>query len=335
MFRVALIGCGAIAKTHVTFLSKMPDVRIAALCDIKPDRAELLAADRGVEAPVYSDYIKMLDEVRPDAVHICTPHYLHVPMAVEALKRDIHVLTEKPVCMDEKQKAELDRACRESRARIAVSFQNRCLERNRRLKELIDSGEYGKIRSVFGNVLWKRTEDYYVSSGWRGKFATEGGSVMINQAIHTLDLLLWICGDPDTVSGMTANFHLRGVIETEDTAVARLTYPGGVTAIFLASTANSVSAPVGLEFRCEKGVLALRDGDLFINGEAQGLTDPVLESGKADWGIGHRLFFEEFYRSLSNGTPVPVSVDEAFRAVRVLRAVYSSNGEEIRLAGRE
>ena len=335
MFRVAIIGCGAISKVHAEYLSQMKEVEIVGLCDIRPERADALAEQFGIRAPRFTDYVRMLDEVKPDAVHICTPHVLHVPMAIDALKRNIHVLTEKPVCIDPQQKEALLAAAKESSAKICVSFQNRFLERNRRLKELLDSGKFGAVRSVFGSVLWKRTREYYVDSGWRGKFATEGGSVLINQALHTLDLILWYCGDPETVAGTTTNFHLRGVIETEDTAVARLVYPQGYTALFFATTANSVSAPIGLEFRCEKGNLALRDGDLYIDGVPQNLKDPIAPSGKSVWGIGHKVLFEEFYRSLKEGTPVPVNVEDAYRAIKVLRAVYDSDGEALRFAERK
>ena len=334
MYRVAIIGCGAISQTHAAYLTKMPQIQIVGLCDIKPERAEALAAAHGLNAPVFTDYREMLDAVRPDVVHICTPHYLHVPMAIDALKRGIHVLTEKPVCISPGQKDELLCASRESRAKICVCFQNRFIERNMRLKELLDAGEYGRIKSVFGSVLWKRTAEYYITSGWRGKIATEGGSVMINQAIHTLDLLLWTCGDPDSVAAVTANFTHQGVIETEDTAVADLFYPD-MTAIFLATNTNSVSAPISLEFRCEKGVLAIRDGDLWIDGAPQGLKDPVAPTGKNEWGVGHRNLFAAFYRSLDEDLPVPVSVEDAYRAVRVLRTVYASNGQTLKLAERE
>ncbi len=335
MYRVALIGCGAISKVHAEYLCQMPEIELVGLCDVRPERAKELAAAHSLDVPVFTDYREMLDTLRPDSVHICTPHYLHVPMAVCALERNINVLSEKPVCIDPDQMKALLKTAKESRAKICVSFQNRFLDRNIRLKQILESGEYGKVKSVFGNVLWKRTKEYYAESGWRGSFATEGGSVMINQALHTLDLILWYCGDPETVAGVTTNFHLRGVIETEDTAVARMTYPGDMTALFFATTANSVSAPVGLEFRCEKGVLALRDGDLWIDGVAQNLKDPVAPTGKSVWGIGHQNLFRAFYGSLKEGTPAPVAIEDAYRSIRVLRAVYESEGRPLVLAERE
>ena len=337
MFRTALIGCGAIAQTHADNLSRMENVSLVGICDIIPEKAEALKQKFGfLSAPVYTDYRKMLDEVKPDVVHICTPHYLHAEMAIEALNRDIHVMLEKPVCLSPDEFDLLLKAEQNSKAKICVSFQNRFLERNEKLKSLVLSGEYGKILSAVGTCFWKREGAYYTESPWRGRLATEGGGVLINQSIHTLDLLLWICGMPERIAAITANLHQKGIIETEDTAVLRLVYPEGFVGLFFATNGNSVSAPVSLEIRCEKGVLSIRDGDLWINDEPQHLKDPVkVSTGKADWGVGHRHLFDSFYAALEKGENSPVSVQDAYRAVSVLRAAYRSNGEEIPITGRE
>ncbi len=330
MFRTAIVGCGCIAQTHATNLTQMQNVKIVAVCDVLAERAEKLKADFALDALVFDDYLKMLDDVKPDILHICTPHYLHAEMAVAALERNINVLLEKPVCIDLDQLAALEKAERESKAKICISFQNRYLARNRMAKELIEGGKAGKVEFASGEVLWSRGENYYTDSHWRGSMATEGGGVMINQAIHTLDLMLWLCGDPEKLNALTANYHLRGVIDVEDTASAYLTFPGGAHGMFYATTAYFCDSPVKLEIKCENAVISLHDDDIFIDGVPQDAhDDAMLINGKADWGVGHKMLFDDFYSRLENGSDMPISVSEAARAVKVLLAMYASKGNDI------
>ena len=337
MFRTAIVGCGAVAQAHAEVLSVNGDVKIVALCDIKPERAEKLRDKFNFDAAVYEDYIKMLDEVKPDALHVCTPHYLHAQMAIAALERDIHVMLEKPVCINEEQIKAILKAEKESKACICVSFQNRMLARNRYAKELIESGRVGKPQFAAAKVFWKREAPYYLESGWRGSMATEGGGVMINQAIHTLDLMLCLMGDPVSVTASVSNLHLKGVIEVEDTASAYFTFKNGAHGLFTATTANWTDEPTALTVKCENAVISLHDGDVYIDGKPQQVYDEAfLKNGKPYWGVGHHMLFKEFYSRLKEGRrDMPVPPAEAWRAVRTLLTVYKSNEEEIPLAGED
>ena len=256
-------------------------------------------------------------------------------MAIAALKRNIHVMLEKPVCINEEQIRAMLKAEAESKASICVSFQNRMLARNIRAKQLIESGEAGKVQFASARVCWKRGEAYYTESHWRGFFATEGGGVMINQAIHTLDMLLWMLGEPVSVAASTSNLHLPGVIEVEDTANAYMTFEGGAHALFYATTANWRDEPVVLTVKCENMIISLHDGDLFINGEPQHIYEEIrLKTGKDYWDVGHKLLFAEFYSRLKAGRrDMPVSLKEAWRAVRVLLTMYGSGEKAIPLIG--
>ena len=330
MFRTAIVGCGGIAQTHATYLSKMVNVNIVAVCDIITERAEKLKNTYAQEALVFDDYVKMLDTVKPDVLHICTPHYLHAEMAIAALKRDINVVLEKPVCINLTQVEELIRAEKESNAKICISFQNRYLLRNKTAKELIDSGKAGNVKFASGSVLWHRNAAYYTESHWRGFMATEGGGVMINQAIHTLDLMLWLCGEPEKLTAMTANYHLKGVIDVEDTASAYITFKNGANGMFYATTAHYTDAPISLEIVCENMTLNLVNDDLYIDGVKQNLYDTALDSaGKGYWGVGHMMLFSDYYSRLESGKDMPISVEEASKALKVLLAMYESKGKEI------
>jgi predicted dehydrogenase len=308
----------------------MENVKIVAVCDILIERAESLKNTYAPDAETFDDYIKMLDTVKPDVLHVCTPHYLHSEMAIAALKRNIHVLLEKPVSITMAQVDELLEAEKESKAKICISFQNRYLNRNKVAKELIDSGKAGKVLFANGTVLWNRNAPYYVDSHWRGFMATEGGGVMINQAIHTLDLMLWMCGDPEKLTAMTANYHLKDVIDVEDTASAYITFKSGAKGMFYATTANYTDSPISLEIICENMKLMLRDDDLYIDGVKQELYDTALSSdGKGYWGVGHMMLFNDFYKKITTDESMPIDVSEASKALRVLLAMYESKGNEI------
>ncbi len=332
MFKIAIIGCGAIAQTHISFLKEVENVKIVALCDIQIEKAQKCKETYVNDAIIFDDYIKMLDKIDLDAVHICTPHYLHSEMAIQALNRNINVLLEKPVAITLNQVEALLKAEKESKAKICISFQNRFLKRNKKVKELIRSGQTGKILHINADVLWHRTESYYVNSHWRGFKASEGGGVMINQAIHTLDLIHWFVGDVEEICATSANFHLKGVIDVEDTASAYITFKNGTKCMFSATTANYKDKPVHIELICENMKLELNDGDLYIDGEKQNLIDNVSGySGKDYWGVGHLMLFQDFYNNLENNLPMAIDVSEASKALKSLLAIYQSNGETIKM----
>ncbi len=331
MFRTAIVGCGCIAQTHAGNLSHMDDVKIVGICDILKERAEKLKDAYSKDASVFTDYVTMLDEVKPDVLHVCTPHYLHTEMAIEALKRNINVVLEKPVAINMQQVEELLEAEKNSKAKIIISFQNRYLAPNKKAKELIESGEAGKVLFAKGEVLWHREAPYYVDSHWRGFMATEGGGVMINQAIHTLDLMLWMCGKPESLTALTANFHLKDVIDVEDTCNAYINFESGAKGLFIATTANYCDEPIRLSIKCEKMTLELKDGDLFIDGVKQNIHDNIeVVDGKTYWGAGHTMLFKDFYSKINTENKVSINVSEASVALKTLLTMYASNGKEIK-----
>ena len=187
--RACLIGCGGISKCHLNAIEQLGKdaVELTAVADIIEQRAEKTASEHSCRA--YTDYEEMLREEKPDVVHICTPHYLHVPMAVNALSQGINVVLEKPCAISVDGIKELTAAEKASSARLAVCFQNRYNESAIFAKKLIDSGEYGKVTGADALVKWQRDESYYNADEWRGTKSQEGGGVMINQAIHTHDLM--------------------------------------------------------------------------------------------------------------------------------------------------
>lgn len=333
--KVALIGCGAVAKNHLIALSEMPENEIVALCDVIPERAEAYQAQFAPNAALYSDYVKMLDEVKPDAIHITTPHYLHADMTCAALSRGIHVFLEKPIATSEDQIRRMLKAEAESSARINVCFQNRFNAATLAAKQI--ASEHGGVSAARGIVTWKRTAPYYTESGWRGSYVTEGGGVMINQAIHNLDLLLGFCGKPQKVIGTIANHHLHDVIEVEDTCEMKITFDNGSEGVFYATTAFPCDAPNILELFCKDKTRITMIGDtLLVNGKAVSDAEKFKDEnavtpGKQCWGNGHRKLINMFYDALKNAEPMPVSLRSAADAVLVLLSAYRSCDKTVTL----
>lgn len=324
--KIAVVGCGAIAATHVEAI-RSAGQEICALCDTETERAERLAERFGLETAVFGDYIEMLDQVKPEVVHVCTPHHLHAPMCVEALGRGIHVLCEKPLCISKEQLEEVLRAERERSAMLGVCHQNRYEPNMRQLKEL---AEKEGVKGALGMVCWDRDERYYRSGEWRGKWATEGGGVMINQALHTLDLLQWICGMPASVTAHCNNDHLSGVIEVEDTATARFETADGSILSFFATTGGGANFPAQLQIVTKQGNTYYADTAMLTgqgNVLPRALNDPSV--GKREWGSGHKSLVADFYRCISQGTQFPISAEEAGKVIRLILAMYASNGEKI------
>lgn len=328
----AIIGCGGIAHTHADVLEKLGHT-VIAVCDVDGEKAARFAAEFGLDCPVYTDYKELLGQEKPDVVHICTPHYLHAEMSVYALGKDVNVLCEKPVCISEEQYRALKDAEAHSNAIMGVVFQNRYLETNNMLKSLAQSE---KPLSVFAAVPWERNEEYYLSTNWRGRKALEGGGVMMNQAIHTLDLALWLLGEPVSITGSVDNYHLKGVIDEEDTAQFNIEFESGAKACFYATTANSVNTPVVISLTTDKDNYTTM-GKAVYNGNNELVAVNLDEKLRAKdyWGNGHKHFIGDFYAHAAEKKHFPIDITESFKAVKTILELYKSNGNKRKLSFKE
>ena len=316
MFRVGIIGCGGISAVHAQVLSALDNTELAACADLLPERAERYGC------AAYTDYLQMLDMEKLDAVHLCTPHYLHPVMAAEAARRGIAVLTEKPPAIDAAGWEQVKQAAQ--RVPVGVCFQNRYHPHIQTCKRFLREGTYGPLLGIRTFVTWHRTAEYYAAADWKGKWATEGGGALINQAIHTLDLLIGFLGLPDQAEAALCNRRLRGAIEVEDTAEIYL-QKDGVPALLYASNAYSQDAPVMIELHLEQAVIRL-EGDVMTviqdgrKQESACITDPIL--GRSYWGAGHKACIADFYRSIENGTPYQNDPASCEATMRVLLKLY-------------
>lgn len=330
IYKVALVGCGAVSKNHLTPLMKNEGVRIVALCDKLRDRALDRASDFAPDASIYTDYEAMLDNEELDAVHITTPHYLHASMAEAALVRGINVFLEKPMCISLDEIDKLIKIEKKSTGRIAVCFQNRFNPATLVAHRIAD--EDGGVISAYGAVFWGRFEKYYTDSDWRGRWATEGGGAMINQAIHTIDLLCEFLGKPVSVCATTSNHHLKSIIEVEDSCEGIIEFEGDKRACFYATTAMKGCDSTSLLLVTKNHKIEIRDNRLYIDGEhVDEGRDHENYVTKACYGNGHATLIDMYYDALDSGAPMPVSLESASDALKILLAAYKSNDTPIEI----
>ena len=274
--------------------------------------------------PVYSDYREMIEKEKPDAVHICTPHFLHAEMAVYALERGINVLCEKPLCISRNQIKAILEAEKKSGAVFGVCLQNRYNPENQFAKKYLEGK---KIVSAVAHVCWHRTKEYYQSADWRGNKDKEGGGVLINQAFHTLDLLVHLAGKPERIASSITNLTLKGEIEVEDTAV--ITSTKGAPITLLATNGAAADMPVVISVKTENENIDILPGAVLINGKPADISEGGLRPlGKEYYGASHVTLIEDFYRCVTSGDPFPINASEAAAALDVILSVYESNGEE-------
>ena len=192
ILNTAIIGGGAIHGCHVNALRQMPNVALRALVDI--DSVKGLALAKDYQCRFYQDYREMLLDDAIDVVHICTPHFEHKRMILAALAAGKHVFCEKPVGMNSSEFGDIVQAVEQAPGLLGVCYQNRLNPTSLRIRQELSEGELGKMLGMKAVLTWSRSGAYYTESPWRGRLATEGGSLLINQAIHTLDLMQWFAG---------------------------------------------------------------------------------------------------------------------------------------------
>lgn len=332
MKKAAIIGLGDISGIHIRAIEQNPEITLSAVCDIDKAAAE------GVPAvPFYTNFKEMIEKEKPDVVHICLPHYLHVPVSCEAAKMGVHVFCEKPVAMNVGEAEELA-AFEASHPELymGICLQNRFNESVEMLKEMIAGGEYGKVTGARGIVPWAREKSYYDVKPWRGKWETAGGGCMINQSVHTLDLLYFL-GGPIAEVKATVSQILDYGIEVEDTVAASLTYENGAHGLFLATNANFKNESVQISIQTEKAEFAIVDNVLYCcnaDGERQRLVeDERLPGTKFYYGASHGKLIAKFYNEIETGGRDYVHVKDAVMSMRLIDAIQESGrtGKKVKI----
>ena len=323
--RVGVIGCGLISGVHIHAIEETDHAVLAAVCDIDPEKLEKTAKEYGVKG--YLDYRELIAQPDIDAVHICVPHYLHAPISIAALRAGKHVLCEKPMGTSLREAQAMAQAAKDSGKTLSVCFQNRYNGATRRMKRIIDGGEMGKVIGGSAFVCWDRGGAYYADSPWRGKWATEGGSVLINQAIHTLDLMKWLSGGFELKSATMTAKRLAAEIETEDTCDMLLENKAGARFLFYCSNCAAGNMPVQLHLLLEKGELHMTGEQLTIIGPT-GVSFEDYASGakigKAYWGNSHTHLIADLYDRLTRGEQPFILPEDGMDTTRLMEEAYLS-----------
>ena len=322
---IAIIGCGNIYQIHADAIRDHDQAYLLAVVDNQKERVETAAAEYNCTS--YQDYQEMLKEPEIDVVHICTPHHLHYSMAIDCLEAGKHVLVEKPMAKDvDGAKKMIDKA-QKTEKKMGVVFQNRYNKTSIKAREMIDDGEIGSIKGIKGIVTWHRNQEYYNQDAWRGRWETEGGGVLINQSIHTLDLLQWLGGNIKAIKGHVDTRILEDAIEVEDTAEATLYFDSGAKGLFYATNCFSTNSPVEIVIHGERGLLKITNNNLILqrNGEKQQLGQNHKSQYKTYWGKGHKSLINDFYDNIINDTHNYIKGKEGIKSLELIKGIYQSS----------
>jgi predicted dehydrogenase len=325
----AVIGCGDVSIVHLEAIAAVAESQLIAVCDADTVTAAAVARDR--EVVPFTDHRQMLQTVRPDVVHICTPHDQHAQLAIDCLEAGVSVILEKPLAHNVSEAERVIAAAnRHPNVKIGVCLQNRYNATVQAAHALLASDELGPVVGSSATLVWHRTPDYYRSRPWRGQFRRSGGGVLINQAIHTLDLLQWLIGDVAHIRGHAGRYGLDDDgLDIEDTAHMVLDHQSGTRSLLFATVANVIDSPVTLELVTERAVLFIR-GDLTItysDGRVEVVTERRARSkGRGYWGVSHELLIADFYRRLDDPEPFWISPAEGMKSLQIIEQVYALSG---------
>lgn len=353
--RFGVIGCGAIGPTHCGAILQIEGAELVAVSDIVAEKTQKAAKKFDVSR-VYQSDVELLADPDIDAVCVCTPSGMHADGAVAAMRAGKHVVIEKPMDVSLEACDRLIAAEDETGKKLAIISQHRFDAATVLVKQAIDSGKLGRIVLADATVKWWRTQGYYDSGDWRGTWAMDGGGALMNQGVHTVDLLQWLTGGVATLYAQTRTAaHER--IEVEDTAVAALTFNNGAIGTLTATTAAWDGFPVRIDIYGTEGT-AIIEGDRlktlrFKNGEeyqseeaavhalsvAKGGTASVKDeaatrltvssgSAAADpgavWGDAHRAQIEDFINAIRTGGKPLIDGREGKKPLEIILGVYRS-----------
>jgi predicted dehydrogenase len=329
---VGILGGGGISETHARAARELEGVRVVAVHGQNRARAERLAA--AVGGAVYGDLDAFLAHRPMELVLIGSPSGLHAEQGIAAARRGLHVLTEKPLDVNTERADALIEECERAGVHLGVFFQDRAAPDVRRLKEFVAAGGLGRPLLASGRVKWYRPPEYYAGSRWRGTWALDGGGALMNQGVHTLDLLLWLLGDVTRVYARAVTALHE--IEVEDTVAATLEFAGGAVGTLEAATSVYPGYPRRVELTGTEGTIILEGNTLvaadlrtpragLVVAVAAGGGNPSATSAVVSDVSGHREILSDFLRAIETGGSPLCDGREARRSVELARAVYESS----------
>jgi predicted dehydrogenase len=340
-----IIGTGMISKFHARAIGDVRGAKLVACYNRTPEKAAAFAKEFGCVA--YDSLAALLADDKVDAVAITTASGAHLEPAVAAARAGKHVIIEKPLEVTLKRCDTIIDACAKAGVKLSTVFQSRFHDSSLALKKAVDAGRFGRLTLGDAYVKWWRSQEYYDSGAWRGTWKLDGGGALMNQAIHTVDLLMWLMGPVAQVQAFTATLaHER--IEVEDVATATLTFANGALGVIEASTAVYPGYLKRIELHGTRGSAVLEEEDIksweFAT-KARG-DEAIIEAmkkskssggGAADPAAikhhGHARQFADFVKAIQKDTEPAIDGPEARKSVEVILAIYKSaqTGRAVRL----
>jgi predicted dehydrogenase len=340
-----IIGCGMIAHFHAKAI-EAAGATLTACFDTRSEAAEKLASQYPGCKP-YNNLAQFTADPNIDIVTIGTPSGAHLDPALAAAEAGKHVIVEKPLEITLERCDKIIAACKKNNVKLATVFHSRFHRSSLTLKAAVDSGRFGKLTLGDAIVKWYRTQEYYDSGAWRGTWELDGGGALMNQAIHTIDLLIWLMGDVAEVSAHTALLaHER--IAVEDTAVAVLKFVNGALGTVVGTTASYPGYLKRVEISGSKGSAVLEEEDIVKWDFADKLPSDaeVLEAmtnrksgggGASDPSAinfaGHAKLFANMAAAIDGKEKLVVDGLEGRRSVEVISAIYKAaqTGQVVKL----
>ncbi len=330
-FRAGIVGCGNIFPMHAKSIVNIDGAKLVSVCDLKKDRAIKRAKE--YNCAHYTDYIEMLKKEDLDVLHVLTPHYLHPVMSIEAAKRKVNVLTEKPMAIDPKDAEKMVSTAKKNKVNLGVIFQNRYSPATKLIKKCLDNGSLGKIKAVKLILSYSKPDAYYKKSDWKGTWKKEGGGVLIDQAIHFVDTIRWLIDDKVEYVESFMDNRMHNYIEVEDLAEGVVKFKKGTYVCFYLINYYTYDDDVEIEFDCEKGRanvvkdavrVGLYNGKEFI---AKPDPDEYIDYGeevKNYWGGCHILQIRDFYAALKEGRKPAIDGVEGKLTQDLIWNIYKS-----------
>jgi len=324
----AVVGLGAIGRKHADSLKELEkegfSVRLVAVMDVLKSRVDEYAARYSCKGYyVYDDVVK---DPEVDVVFIASPHHVHAQQAIYAMEYGKHVIVEKPMAITLASAKEMIDKARKNGVKLGVIYQRRYIDAVQKLKEMIDRGVLERVFMAEASLMWFRSEEGYylkdeVARSWRGMWSTEGGGLLMTQAIHVIDLLVYLFGDAEEVYGYTENVS-HPAVNVEDSAVAIIKFRGGVLATL--SSSLSFYPPDKQYWRIRVfGVngFAEVENETFTQIAIKGYSpeQTLFERKKENL---HKKLFKDFLTRLQEGKDFPINGEEAYKSLEIVKAVY-------------
>ena len=336
---LGILGIGNIGRDHVKRIveGNCPEIHLAAVCDLKPERLELARELAGKDLPVFTDALEMMKSGLIDSLLISVPHYDHPKFAMLAMENGLHVLLEKPAGVYTKQVLEMNACAEKHDVKFGLMMNQRTNCIYRKMRELVQSGELGEIRRTNWIITnWYRPQAYYDSGDWRATWSGEGGGVLLNQCPHNIDLWQWICGMPKSVHAHM-HFGKWHDIEVEDDVSAYVEYENGATGMFITSTGDAPGTN-RFEITLDKGKL-IAEGDKLIMCKSEISEKEFSATNKSPFGSmkfevsqvetdggnpQHTGVMNAFASAILHGTPLVAEGTEGIRGLTISNAMHLS-----------